>query len=65
MYKIIDKTKEKNLDFKLAEKEGVIAADIVGSGREIEGGDMFWIRDALIKMGYVLWKDFSIQKIDD
>ena len=66
-YKIIDKTSNNEMFDSLVKSEdgdevGIIKA-IVKDGKEIETGDMFWIRDSLIKLGYELWKDFEIKKI--
>jgi len=66
-YKIIDKTPEHELWKRVLEKDktDIIMAHILDKEKEIEVGDMFWVRDTLIEMGYKLWKDFSIKKMED
>ena len=69
VYKIIDKTPDAKMFNKLIRAEGGdglgIIKGIIKDGNVVEAGDMFWIRDSLIQLGYKLWKDFEIKKIGD
>lgn len=65
MYKIIDRTKDRNIWKKLKDDKNPIAACILDTEKLITVGDMFWLRDLLIEKGYILWKDFAIKKVEE
>jgi hypothetical protein len=54
----------KIVKFYIDKKEPILAC-ILHESKQIEVGDMIYFRDELISDGFILWKDFTIKKLNE
>lgn len=64
-YKMLDKTPDKVIERHCIETAISVLAGSPETAELLDKDEMFFVRDELTAMGYKIWEDFSIIKIEE